>query len=465
MLPSYSEYKPSISQFPRSVPAQWEEVRLSWVYQIKSDQNHINEELLSVFLDKGVVSYSSTSQKQVHKPSEDLSKYQLVEPDDFVLNNQQAWRGSVGISNYRGIISPAYYVLTPRRDFNSAFMNYMVRDKEVVDQFVLSSKGVGSIQRQICVPYLKRTVLAIPPRPEQDQIVRFLDWKTSEMAHFIKEKKREIRRLHELKRAITNKAVTRGLHDNIPMKETGIEWLPHIPAHWDVCPLRQFLFSISEKNHPHMPLLSVTREQGVIQRDVEDFDTNHNYIPDDLSGYKLVRKGQFVINKMKAWQGSYGVSEYDGIVSPAYFIFNLRFPNKKFFHFAMRSRIYVNFFAQFSDGIRTGQWDLSMQKMKHIPFFVPSEEEQEEILRVVPAKIAEIDAMIAALNEEIALVQELRIKTISDVITGKVDVRNVEIPQFEVETEEPTDEEEVDEESSEEDAQETDDNVDEEVDE
>ena len=430
MLPAYSEYKPSISPFPRNVPAHWEEVRLSWVYQMKSDQNHVNEELLSVFLDKGVVSYSSTSQKQVHKPSEDLSKYQLVEPNDFVLNNQQAWRGSVGISNNRGIISPAYYVLTPRGDFNSSYMNYLVRDKAVVDQFVLASKGVGSIQRQIFVPYLKRTVLAIPPREEQDQIARFLNWKTSEMAHFIKEKKREIRRLHELKRAIINKAVTRGLHENVPMRETGIEWLPQIPAHWEVCPLRRFLFSVSEKNHPDMPLLSVTREQGVIQRDVNDFDTNHNFIPDDLSGYKLVRKGQFVINKMKAWQGSYGVSDYDGIVSPAYFIFNLHFPNKKFFHFAMRSRVYVNFFAQFSDGIRVGQWDLSMQKMKHIPFFVPSEEEQEEILRVVPAKIIEIDAMIAALNDEIELVHELRTKTIADVVTGKVDVSNVEIPQF-----------------------------------
>ncbi len=447
MLRPYCDYKTSMSPFERSIPAHWQENRLSWMFKFTSVQNNSDEELLSVFLDKGVVSYASTSQKQVHKPSEDMSKYQLVEVGDFVLNNQQAWRGSVGVSKYRGIISPAYYILKPRTEINSDFLNYMVRDKDVVDQFVLASKGVGSIQRQIFVPYLKRTVLATPPRPEQDQIVRFLDWKIAEMVHFIKEKKREIRRLLELKKAIVNRAVTRGLHDDVPMKDTGIEWLPQIPAHWNICSLRQFLFSVSEKNHPEMLLLSVTREQGVIQRDVDNYDTNHNYIPDDLSGYKLVRKGQFVINKMKAWQGSYGVSEYDGIVSPAYFVFNLRFPNKEFFHFAMRSRVYVNFFAQFSDGIRIGQWDLSMQKMKHIPFFVPPEEEQKEILKSIPSKTAEIDALIDALYKEISCVQELRTRTISDVVTGKVDVRNVEVPQYEPEADDIIDEEEPDEES------------------
>ena len=101
MAQSYYDYKKSISPFARLIPEHWEEVRLSWIYNLKNQQYQSGEELLSVFLDKGVVRYSSTSQKQVHKPSEDLSKYQLVEPNDFVLNNQQAWRGSVGISNYR----------------------------------------------------------------------------------------------------------------------------------------------------------------------------------------------------------------------------------------------------------------------------------------------------------------------------------------------------------------------------
>ena len=81
-----------------------------------------------------------------------------------------------------------------------------------------------------------------------------------------------------------------------------LAWLGTVPDHWQVLKLRQLLSSFSEKNHPDMPLLSVVREKGVIVRNVEDKDENHNYVPDDLSGYKLVKRGQFAMNKMKAWQ-------------------------------------------------------------------------------------------------------------------------------------------------------------------
>lgn len=150
----YEKYKKSISPFLEEIPFHWKETYLSHAYSLSSDTGHTEEQLLSVFLDKGVVSYSSTDQKQVHKPSEDMSKYQLVNPGDFVINNQQAWRGSVGISRYKGIVSPAYYIWRPRKDNNPYYMNYLFRDHYIIDQFVLASKGVGSIQRQVYVPYI-----------------------------------------------------------------------------------------------------------------------------------------------------------------------------------------------------------------------------------------------------------------------------------------------------------------------
>lgn len=134
----------------------------------------------------------------------------------------------------------------------------------------------------------------------------------------IEVKKKELRRISELKKTVVNEAVTHGLNPNVPMKFSGVEWLGDIPAHWTTIKLRQILHPFSEKNHPELPLLSVVREQGEIIRDVEDKESNHNFIPDDLSGYKMVKKGQFAMNKMKAWQGSYGISDYTGIVSPAY---------------------------------------------------------------------------------------------------------------------------------------------------
>jgi len=134
---------------------------------------------------------------------------------------------------------------------------------------------------------------------------------------------------------------------------------------------------------------------------------------------------------MKAWQGSYGISNYTGIVSPAYYIFNVAFDNLKYFHYAIRSKVYVNFFAQASDGIRVGQWDLSIPKMKEIPFIVPPEDEQKAIVEYIPKACAKYDAGITRLTEEVALLEEYRAKLISDVVTGQIDVRGIEIPEYE----------------------------------
>jgi len=163
-------------------------------------------------------------------------------------------------------------------------------------------------------------------------------------------------------------------------KDSGVEWLGEIPSHWEISSLGKILLSVSEKNRSDLPLLSITRELGVIERDTEDQDSNHNFIPDDLSNYKILKKGQFGMNKMKAWQGSYGVSDFTGIVSPAYYIFDfIKSINPQFFHWAIRSKIYVSFFGSASDGVRIGQWDLSKSRMKSIPFIIPSNDEQQKI--------------------------------------------------------------------------------------
>lgn len=200
-------------------------------------------------------------------------------------------------------------------------------------------------------------------------------------------------------------------------KESGVSWIGDIPEHWEVKQLRTFLTLFTEKGHGDAQLLSVTREQGVIERDKEDKEENHNFIPDDLSGYKYIEKGDFAINKMKAWQGSYAVSDYNGIVSPAYFTCKLNGVNKEFFSKAIRSKAYIPFFTQYSKGIRVGQWDLNPYSLKSIPFFLPSPNEQGIIVNYIEAKTSKIDAYVADKEKEIELLQELKQKTIADAVT------------------------------------------------
>ena len=186
-------------------------------------------------------------------------------------------------------------------------------------------------------------------------------------------------------------------------------YLNSYPKDWKQIKLRQILRPFSEKNHPELPLLSVVREKGVIVRNVNDKEENHNYVPEDLSNYKRVKRGQFAMNKMKAWQGSYGISKYDGIVSPAYFVFDVDGDiNLDFFNVAIRSQVYVSYFGQASDGIRVGQWDLSMQRMKEIPFLVPPRTEQDQIVRFLDWKVSAINRLIGIKKRQIDTINAFR---------------------------------------------------------
>ena len=148
----------------------------------------------------------------------------------------------------------------------------------------------------------------------------------------------------------------------------------------------------------NLQLLSVTREKGVILRDKNNLEENHNFVPDDLSGYKHVKVGDFVINKMKSWQGSYGISKFEGIVSPAYYTCKLSGVNPEIFSNAIRSKIYSAFFMQFSKGVRVGQWDLDSNAIKSIPFILPPLSEQQAIVAYLDKETGKLDAAVENLS-------------------------------------------------------------------
>lgn len=194
-----------------------------------------------------------------------------------------------------------------------------------------------------------------------------------------------------------------------------------VPRHWQIHMLRSMLTRVSEKNKPKWPLLSVVRDKGVILRNRSSKEENHNFIPDDLSNYKVVRKNQFVMNKMKSWQGSYGISEYNGIVSPAYYVFDIEGCLSSFFHLSIRSRLYIQHFMQASTGIRPDQWDLNINYMKDIPFLIPSLYEQQTIVDYLNRETAEMDALITEQEELVSLLKQKRSAIISEAVCRGLD--------------------------------------------
>ena len=204
-------------------------------------------------------------------------------------------------------------------------------------------------------------------------------------------------------------------------KGSGLPWLGEVPDHWEVRSLGSITSAIAKRGRPDLPLLSVVREKGVIPRASMSDDENHNYVPDDLANYKVVRAGNLVINKMKAWQGSLGVAPVDGIVSPAYFVFDFKTENRSYGQALLRSKTYVGFFAQASDGVRIGQWDLSIDGMKRIPVVVPPPPEQTAIVRFLDHTNRRIQRYIRAKQKLIQLLEEQKQAIINRAVNRGLD--------------------------------------------
>ena len=263
--------------------------------------------------------------------------------------------------------------------------------------------------------------IPIAPIEVQKRIISYLDLKCSEIDGLSSNIQSEIDTLEAYKRSVITEAVTKGLDKNAPMKDSGLPWVGKVPQHWMIEKVKYHLTRKETKNQPDKQVLSVYREYGVIPKDSRD--DNHNVTSEDTSKYKYVKQGNLVINKMKAWQGSMGVSDYEGIVSPAYFIYhftdNLLVP--KYLHYLFRS-CYKDEFRRISGGIREGQWDLDPDEFANTMVLLPPVQEQKEIIQVIDGKTNEIEATIAKKKEQLEILADYKKSLIYEYVTGKKEV-------------------------------------------
>lgn len=190
------------------IPRHWDVTPLFTEARVKSVTNRTDLPLLSVYLGLGVVKFDDVDEKRTNATSLDLSNYQLAEHGDLVLNNQQAWRGSVGVSFETGIVSPAYIVLKLSERFDPEFANHYFRSGAAVAHYLINSKGVGTIQRNLYWPKLKRALVTIPPLDEQREIVKFIRSECEKIDSGITIKESQITALKEYKTTLINAAVT-----------------------------------------------------------------------------------------------------------------------------------------------------------------------------------------------------------------------------------------------------------------
>ena len=204
------------------------------------------------------------------------------------------------------------------------------------------------------------------------------------------------------------------------MKQSGIDWIGEIPDDWKISKAKTILRNKSIKNHPDAEVLSLYRDLGIVPKNSRD--DNHNVTSDDTASYKFVQKGELVLNKMKTWQGSLAVSDYEGIVSPAYYVceFTNQEIDKKYIHYLLRNKMYAQEFERLSTGLRVGQWDLNIDDFLNTPIvYPPKKATQQSIAEYLDSKCAQIDSIIEESKKSIEEYKAWKQSVIFEAVTGK----------------------------------------------
>ena len=416
------------------MPEHWGISPLCSKATLKSITNRIDEELLSVYLDKGVIRFQDVESKRTNVTSLDLSKYQLVEVGDFVLNNQQAWRGSVGVSDYQGIVSPAYLILKLSEEINPRFGNYFFRDGNMVYQYLICSKGVGTIQRNLYWPQLKRVSIVLPPLAEQTAIANFLDRKTAQIDEAIAIKEKQIELLKERKQIIIQQAVTQGLNLDVPMKDSGVDWIGEIPEHWNFTKLKYYIeilpgYAFKSELYSNNPS-DFRLLRGInVSPSFTKWDDVVYWPKNKLKGLEkyFLKEGDLVIAMDRPWVSSgIRVTEIKTNDLPCLLLQRVgrirgnRFALTAYIKLLLSTNLFLDYFGPMLTGISVPH--IISEQIEYFFTPIPPAEEQERILKFIHTETAKLDETISLTQQQIEKLKEYKTTLINSAVTGKIKV-------------------------------------------
>ena len=433
-LKPYAEYKESGLPWLGKTPVHWSTNRLRHACEmlVSNVDKHTKPNELPVLLCNYVDVYKN---ERIHRrlrfmrataSKDEVSRFRLRHGDVVITKDSEDWKdiGVPALVEHEAADFVCGYhlaILRPRPAFTSgSFLLRTLQCHLVAAQFHVEAHGVT--RYGLGHGAIKGVRIPLPPPEEQAAIVRFLDHANRKIDGFIRAKRKLIGLLNEQKQAIIHRAVTRGLHPDIPLKPSGIPWLGDIPKHWEQHSLWTLTKLRTDRNPGNLQLLSVFLDRGVI-RYAEGGGQVH--APSlDLSNYQVAMPGDFVLNNQQAWRGSVGVSFHQGIISPAYIVLKLSPKlDPTFTNYLMRSRAMVDQFVAASKGVGDIQRQVfwPFLRMVHVP--VPNMKEQRQIVEFLTNETRSLNTAIARTEREIALMQEYRTRLTADLVTGKLDVR------------------------------------------
>ena len=319
-------------------------------------------------------------------------------------------------------------ILRPSINADARFLGYAMDCAATARQKACIGRGFTVVH--IYSSDLKYVTVAIPPLPEQAAIVRFLDHADRRIRRYIRGKEKLIALLEEQKQAIIHEAVTGRIDvrtgEPYPTyKDSGIEWLGRVPEHWHVSRLGALLRERGEMNDDGRvsEVLSVVRGRGVIP--YAEKGNIGNKKSEDITRYKIVRPDDIVVNCMNVIIGSVGLSRYRGCLSPVYYVLTRRSKSDhpQYLNSYFQTRPLQESLVRIGKGILAHRMRIPMELLKCEPFPHPPFEEQADIVSFLDDTTRSIGAAVAGSRHQIERVREYRTRLITDVVTGKVDVR------------------------------------------
>jgi len=433
-LKPYPAMKDSGVPWLGEVPEHWEVEPNRALFEEVKERNCPDEQMLSVTITKGVIPQHDLLSDSSKKDSsnQDKTAYKLVQPGDIAYDKMRAWQGAIGVSEYRGIISPAYVVQRLRGDAEPRYYHYLLRIPAFATEAERWSYGITSDMWSLRPEHFKLIYACRPPRAEQSTIVRFLDYADRRIRRYIRAKQKLIELLEEQKQAIIHRAVTRGLDPNVRLKPSGVEWLGDVPEHWEVKKIR-FFARVGNGSTPSrgrsdywavdgFPWLnsgSVNRSRiDSADQFVTDRALQECHLPTLRPGVVLV-----AITGQGKTRGRAAVSNIAATINQhlAYIDVVGATVTSEFLQTVLTAG--YSYLRSISDDSGSTKGALTCADVRHLKVPLPPEAEQRQILEALQQELAGLEHLVGRARSEIDLLGEFRTRLVADVVTGELDVR------------------------------------------
>lgn len=425
----YPAYRDSGVEWLGEIPAHWECIRMKHLFRDVSLKNKPDAELLSVTQNQGVVPRTWVENRMV-MPSGNLESFKFIQKGDFAIS-LRSFEGGLEYCHHDGIISPAYTVLRAQRNFDSQYYKYLFKSFSFISELQTSVVGIRE-GKNISYPELSYSFLPIPSKEEQTVIAQFLDRKTTQIDKAISIKERQIELLKERRQVLIHNAVTHGLNSAAPMKESGVEWIGEIPAHWEVKSLKHFCFITKLTGFEYSNHWRITEDGDVIA--LRGFNIAEGRLSLNETECITTELSHF-LNRSKLHKGDivypctgtignaalieeddrYHINQNIAKISPDLNLVDPYFLLSVLLSHPIKAQIHFNNTSQMQPVILIG----GLRNIK-VPF--PPKEEQLEIENCIQRFSEKANRSIFLKEKEIEKLKEYKASLINSAVTGKIKV-------------------------------------------